>query len=120
MTWAPDAIWDPVREQYMVYWTTQVDGPLIGMRSYTSDFKTFSEAEYYTNLGMDFTIAFDEKKDKYYMISKNGPDELIQQNVADSLDGPWTKVSERIGSGVLPAGEGACIFQNNQNPNKVS
>ncbi|GAB1317061.1 hypothetical protein MFIFM68171_07271 [Madurella fahalii] len=46
------------------------------------------------------------------MVSKNGPDELIQQNVADSLDGPWEMVAEGIGRG-MPAGEGPLVFRDN-------
>lgn len=120
MTWAPDAIWDPSRNQFMVFWTSSISGSWRVMKSYTSDFYTFTPAEtFVTGMGMDNTIARDTSSNTYYMISKNGPDNLIQQNKASSLNGPWTKVSERIGAGLMPAGEGPLIFQNNQNPNKV-
>ena len=120
MTWAPDAIWDPAKEEYMVFWTSNIEGSgFQTLRSYTPDFKTFSPAESYVSLGMDNTIALDNDAGLYYMISKNGPGELIQQNVAESLEGPWTKVSEEIGSGQVAAGEGGLIFQNNADPSKV-
>jgi hypothetical protein len=121
MTWAPDAIWDPEREQYMVFWTSKLDGlqALRNLRSFTKDFKTFTPAELYVDIGMDNTIALDRSSNKYYMLSKNGPRDGIQENVAGNLDGPWKMVAERIGLGDLPAGEGPLIFQNNLNPKKV-
>jgi len=121
MTWAPDAIWDPKREKYMVFWTSKLDGgqSLHQLRSFTADFKSFTPAERFVDLGMDNTIALDKSSGKYYMISKNGPKDGIQQNVADNLDGPWKKVAEGIGLDEMPAGEGPLIFQNNLNPKKV-
>lgn len=121
MTWAPDAIWDPEAEQYLVHWTTNLkgDGWYI-MKSYTSDFKTFSPAEkFLTGAGMDATIARDETSNVTYRISKNGPGELIEEASAPSLEGPWTVVSQEIGSGTIPAGEGPLVFQNNEDPSKV-
>ncbi|KAK4160202.1 glycosyl hydrolase [Cladorrhinum sp. PSN259] len=120
MAWAPDAIWHPGKQQYMVFWTSKLDGKqeLHNLRSFTPDFKTFSPAETWVDLGMDNTIALDRAANKYYMISKNGPKDGIQQNVADSVDGPWKLVAEEIGLDKLPAGEGPLIFQNNINPAK--
>jgi hypothetical protein len=108
----------------MVYWTSNVraGGRIPAgwqvVRCFTKDFVTFSEAEPYVRLGMDNTIV--PHNGRYYMISKNGPAELIQENVADSVNGPWQLVSQEIGRGVMPAGEGPLIFRNNQDPNKVS
>ncbi len=85
MTWAPDEIWDPDRQKFMVFWTSKIDGNLVTLRAFTADFETFTPPEEYVRLGMDNTIAFDDGK--YYMLSKNRPAEAIQQNVADSLDG---------------------------------
>ena len=118
MTWAPDAIWDPSREKYMLFWTSKLEGQLIILRCWTEDFETFTETEVFGEFGMDLTIA--EDKGRFYMVSKNGPDELIQQNVADKLDGPWEKVSDRIGKeGGMPAGEGPLVFRDNVDQNKV-
>lgn len=119
MTWAPDAIWDSSRNAFMVFWTSSLSGSWRIMRCWTTDFVTFTTAEtYLQGFGMDNTIIHDKNAQRYYMISKNGPNELIQQNVATSLNGPWTKVSENIGQGLMPAGEGPLAFQNNQNPSK--
>ena len=91
------------------------------MKSYTSDFVTFSTAEkFLTGAGMDATIALDKSTNTFYRISKNGPNELIEEASASSLSGQWTVVVDSIGLGTLPAGEGPLIFQNNQDSSKVS
>ncbi|KAK3994426.1 hypothetical protein QBC44DRAFT_391680 [Cladorrhinum sp. PSN332] len=68
MTWAPDAIWDPARNKYMVFWTSKLQGNLIILRCWTEDFETFAKTEVFGEFGMDLTIA--EDKGKFYMISK--------------------------------------------------
>ncbi|KAF4807443.1 hypothetical protein CGCSCA5_v013327 [Colletotrichum siamense] len=53
MVWAPEAIWDPSKGQYLVHWAskfypssdpthTGAPGPIVIRYAYTSDFKTFS------------------------------------------------------------------------------
>lgn len=87
------------------------------MRSFTSDFVNFSEAEIWLEgAGMDTTVKYDGNL--FYRISKNGPGELIEEASAPSLDGPWTVIKNGIGA-PLPAGEGPLAFQDNQDPSKV-
>ncbi|KAF9462792.1 glycosyl hydrolase [Collybia nuda] len=120
MTWAPDAIWDPSQGKYLVFWTCNLkgDGWYI-MKSYTSDFVTFSTAQkFLTGAGMDATIILDKASNTFYRISKNGPNELIEEASATSLAGPWKVVKQQIGSGTIPKGEGPLVFQNNGNPSK--
>ncbi|KAK7029414.1 hypothetical protein VNI00_014668 [Paramarasmius palmivorus] len=121
MTWAPDAIWDPSRSQYLVFWTCNLKGQgWYIMKSYTSDFKSFSTAEIFlSGAGMDATIALDKSTNTFYRISKNGPNELIEQARATSLSGTWTVVKNQIGSGTIPKGEGPLIFQNNLDSSKA-
>ena len=89
------------------------------MRSFTADFVTFTPAEkWLTGAGMDATVARDSKSGTFYRISKNGPDELIEQASASSLDGPWTVIRNQIGSGTIPKGEGPLFFPDNNNPEK--
>lgn len=119
MAWAPDAIWDPVKNKFLVYFTSKLDSQLVLMKAHTEDFKTFTRAEEFNRLGMDATIALEGETGKYYWFSKHGPDELIQQNVAGSPEGPWKTVSERIGAdGGMPAGEGPLVFRDNRDPKK--
>ena len=119
MTWAPDAIWDPEKGQFMVYWTSKIGDATRQLRTWTPDFQTFSSTETFVDLGSDNTIVRDDSSNKYYMFSKNGPDNLIQQNVADQPAGPWSKVSERIGQDTVPAGEGPLAFRDNLDHRKV-
>lgn len=87
------------------------------MRSFTSDFVTFSEAEIWLEgAGMDATVKQDG--DLFHRISKNGPGELIEQASSSSLDGPWSVIKDGIGA-PLPAGEGPLAFQSNDDPSKV-
>lgn len=121
MTWAPDAIWDSSQGKYLVFWTCNLkgDGWYI-MKSYTSDFVTFSTAQkFLTGAGMDATIILNKSNNTFYRISKNGPNNLIEEASATSLAGPWTVVKQQIGSGAMPAGEGPLIFQDNATPSKV-
>ncbi|KAF2175691.1 glycoside hydrolase family 43 protein [Zopfia rhizophila CBS 207.26] len=67
MTWAPNAIWDPAIDKYLVFWTCNLkgDGWYI-MKTYTSDFKTFGKMEKsLTGAGMDATIAFDKSSNMF-------------------------------------------------------
>ena len=48
--WAPEATWDPVSEQYLVYWSSGLKDGETGKHiycAYTRDFYTFSEPEIY-------------------------------------------------------------------------
>ncbi|KAH7310661.1 hypothetical protein B0I35DRAFT_514693 [Stachybotrys elegans] len=120
MTWAPDAVWDPARGQYMVTWTCNLKGQgWFIMRSYTSDFVSFSTAErFLSGAGMDVTIWRNPQSGVYYRISKNGPNELIEQATAPSLcTNCWTVTKNRIGNGVIPKGEGPLLFPDNQYSN---
>lgn len=65
----------------LVFWTCNLkgDGWYI-MKSYTSDFVTFSTAQkFLIGSGMDATIVLDKSTNTFYRISKNGPNELIEE-----------------------------------------
>lgn len=121
MTWAPDAIWDPAQGQYLVTWTCNLigDGWYI-MKSYTSDFVTFSTAQkYLSGAGMDLTLKQDRTNNEFYRISKNGPNNAIEEARSSSLAGTWSLVTDNIGYPTLSAGEGPLAFQDNITPSKV-
>lgn len=79
--WAPEAIWDKEKEQYMVYWASRLHEPEDKYgdhwmqrvyRSYTSDFVTFSAPEVYIendDSRIDTTIV--EEDGVYYRFTKN-------------------------------------------------
>lgn len=60
MAWAPEALWDEEKGQFLVYWSsnTYSDASHSGdptndkiYSSYTSDFKTFTDPQIYIDLG---------------------------------------------------------------------
>ena len=91
------------------------------MKTYTSDFVTFSPAEkFMTGAGMDITLGVDNTTSTFYRIGKNDGGELIELASSSTLSGDqWTPINEEIGAGTIPAGEGPLFFQNNQDPTKV-
>lgn len=122
MTWAPDAIWDPVKKAYKVFWTSA--GGDLGwgqLGTYTTDFRTFEttgRAWDSNGLGMDNTIAYDQANNCYHEVSKNGPNELIEQRRATNVGKTWTLVKNQIGQGAAPALEGPLIFKDIKDPTK--
>ncbi len=123
--WAPEAHWDPVTEQYIVYWASALypdDVPADQrdiknsyqrmMYSTTKDFKDFSEPKVWIDerqgpgLGMiDSTVA--EVGDTFYRLTKDEGDmsvrmesssELLRTQGVSEGDG-WDMVTEHIGVG---------------------
>lgn len=128
--WAPKAIWDKEREAYMVVGASKLPeddyGWLRLYRTYTTDFKTFTEPECYVDLSLHpeaetendrfeeksefekkhvFDCTFVEWEGKYYRFYKT---DRIQMDVADSLSGRWTAVSANIHA-IAPNHEGPTI-----------
>ena len=97
-TWAPEAIYDKEKGQYMVFWASKVSDDNYATqrmyRSYTSDFKTFSAPEIYIDGGtvsnIDTTIV--EENGVYYRFTKNESKSSVTMMQSTSLDGPWTDV----------------------------
>jgi large repetitive protein len=136
-TWAPEAIYDPKEDVYMVFWASalypQSDTAHKStsyyriLRSMTKDFKTFSASEIYIDTGwsvIDLTMVLDPQTQKYYRFSKderskspNG--KFIFQESSDDPAGPWKLIKDGIGKGMILRGEGPTVFKSNTIPNKV-
>jgi len=93
--WAPQAIWDEERQQYMVYWahsTVENDTATI-YYAYTADFKTLSEPKQlfaHSDLQtIDADIVYNEKNGKYYMYFKYEENQTIAYVTSKSLTGPY-------------------------------
>ena len=99
--WAPEAIYDEKKGEYLVFWASMVkkDGDSEHKQriysSYTRDFKSFSNPELYIereNHVIDTTIL--EWKGVYYRFSK---DETTKNIIADKSEnvkeGPFTRLS---------------------------
>lgn len=96
-TWAPQAIFDPETEDYLVYWSSVNGRDQFGKfrvwATRTKDFKTYGEPFIYIEQAdpiIDTDIVHDGQK--YHRFTKNERHTLIYQESAEKLAGPWTKV----------------------------
>ncbi len=122
-TWAPEAIYDPEKGQYMVFWASKTATDNYSTqrmyRSYTSDFKTFTEPEIYIDGGtvsnIDTTIV--EDKGVYYRFTKNESKSSVTMMKANFLDGPWKDVDTYMLNGTagntVTGYEGPTIYKDN-------
>ncbi|MGM9550911.1 MAG: family 43 glycosylhydrolase [Clostridia bacterium] len=107
--WAPQAIWCPEKEAYMVYLTMEMpddDYPTVMFRHYATD---LCDASTYTeptlmlnrpeniNSAIDGDIIYDKFHDEYIMFY-NGK----QLAVSKTLSGEWTHAKTKYSDGQLP------------------
>ncbi|KAB5566681.1 arabinosidase [Coniochaeta sp. 2T2.1] len=135
MVWAPEAIWDPARGQYMVFWASKFyaasDTKHTGSPSntqiryaYTSDFKTFSKPQTYINYAptdiIDLTILpLDTNGTTFVRFMKDETKKTVFAEVSTTgLFGTWTRPG---GSGaIIQSGvEGPAAYLDNTVPGKV-
>jgi arabinoxylan arabinofuranohydrolase len=97
-TWAPEAIYDQERGEYLIYWASTTGRDEFKKHriwaSRTRDFKTFSEPYVYIDKShpiIDTDIVRDGSK--YYRFSKDEKSKTIMMETADHLDGPWHDVA---------------------------
>ena len=112
--WAPQAIWDPVANKYMLYWSVAGTGGN-GTRVYyiyTSDFKTFDGSPkllvnpHFCSNYIDADITY--YGGLYYMYLKNEDTARIYRLVAPNASGPYSG-STQFGGNV--AMEGPQVYQ---------
>jgi beta-xylosidase len=141
-TWAPEAVWDGSRGEYMVFWASALydskDAAHKGnsyyrvMKASTKDFVTFSAPEVWIDKRysvIDTTLVWDENGKKWYRFTKderpnnkdNSPNgKFIFQEWAPSLGAKdWNMVRVGIGKGVIKQGEGPTVVKSNTVPGKV-
>ncbi|MCM1364888.1 MAG: glycoside hydrolase family 43 protein [Faecalibacterium sp.] len=113
--WAPQAIWDADKQQYMVYWAHSTFSNDIAQMyyAYTSDFKTLSEPQpLYYHVGfqtIDADIIYNEKNGKYYLYFKDDEDQTIAYVTSDSLTGPYEDTPVKVS--LAPSGvEGSSMY----------
>ena len=113
--WAPQAIFDSDKGQYMVYWanSTEEDDVAEMYYAYTSDFKTMTKpALLYRREGIqtiDGDIVYNEKNGKYYMYFKHDEDQTIAYVTADKPNGPYSE--EAVVVSLAPSGvEGSTMY----------
>lgn len=116
-TWAPEAIFDPETQDFLVFWaSTNASDEHRKFRMWaarTKDFKEFSKPFVYIEDEfpiIDTTIIRDG--DKYYRFNKNERKRAITLESADKLAGPWTLIPEFTLAN-LQGYEGPAVFQLN-------
>ncbi len=97
-TWAPESIYDPEKQAYMVFWASKVSDDEYKKqriyRSYTKDFKTFTPAELYIDnetSAIDTTIL--EDNGVYYRFTKDETYSSVTMMKSMSLSQGWEDVA---------------------------
>lgn len=98
-TWAPEAVYDAEKDMYMVFWASKTSADNYATqrmyKSYTKDFKTFTEPEIYIDGGnisnIDTTIT--NYKGVYYRFTKNESKSSVTMMSSTSLSDGWKDVS---------------------------
>ena len=97
-TWAPESIYDPEKEMYMVFWASKVSDDNYSKqriyRSYTKDFRTFTPAEVYIDnetSAIDTTIL--EDNGIYYRFTKDETYSSVTMMRSTSLSRGWEDVA---------------------------
>jgi hypothetical protein len=130
MTWAPEASWDHALQKYVVYWSsnlyeesdtnhTAASYTRI-MYSTTKDFRKFSPAKVWIDLGenlIDATVAYDASTKTHYRFTSVSAD-IRHEKSTTGLLGKWTEVTRKIGMVEIGGGEGPLIFQDNLDRSK--
>ena len=128
-TWAPEATYDPITGEYVVYWASKTASDNYGkQRLYyakTRDFYSFTEPELYIEKdesSIDTTIIYNEEDKMYYRYTKNeggNTNELgaktktIFAEKSSTLLGNWTPIpSESLNANQWV--EGPTIFKYNK------
>lgn len=110
--WAPEVVYDPNEQQYMIFWATTIPGRFPATensgdnnhRIYyvtTKDFETFSQAKVLLDPGFNSIDATIVRADgRYVMFIKNEsltpPEKNIRICTADTPTGPWGPASAPI------------------------
>lgn len=92
--WAPEAVYAPEKDAYMVFWSSFFGGKHQICRAYTRDFRVFEDKGIYMERVydvIDMTIVKDAGK--YYRFYKNEQDKFLCMDYSGSLEGPFTSVS---------------------------
>jgi len=95
--WAPEAVYDVDRGDYMVFWASTTRSDNFAKHriwaAYTKDFKTFGKPFIYIEKPqpiIDTTITYDGKS--YYRFTKDEQFKAVTLETSQKLMGPWTSV----------------------------
>ena len=121
-TWAPEAVYDSEKQQYMVFWASKVSDDSYAKqrmyRSYTTDFETFTEPEIYIendSSAIDTTII--KEGDTYYRFTKDETHSAVTMMKSTSLSEGWTDVDtykiNNVAGNTVTGYEGPTIYKIN-------
>ncbi|KAF3018553.1 hypothetical protein E8E14_012579 [Neopestalotiopsis sp. 37M] len=135
MVWAPEAIWDTSKNQYLVHWaskfystsdTSHTGSPsnIIIRYAYTSDFKTFTAPKTYIDkstfnvIDLDI-LPLDNSGSNYLRFLKDESAKTVFVEYSTSgLFGSWTRAGGS--SGIITSSvEGPAAYRDNQVDGKV-
>lgn len=97
-TWAPESIYDDASGRYMVFWASKTSTDNYATqrvyRSYTRDFKNFTEPEVYIDGGniSNIDTTFIKDNGTYYRFTKNESKSSVIMEKSASLDGNFEAV----------------------------
>lgn len=129
-TWAPESVWDPEQQAYLVHWSSKLyDGPDHQGGTYnrimyatTRDFREFSEPRVWIDRGwhtIDTTVIAHEGRYYRYLKDERSRTQGVPKGktvfseTATSLTGEWEPLAEGIGLGPISQGEGPLVYQSN-------
>ena len=139
-TWAPEAVWAPELDRYVVFWASNLypttdragrrntDSYNRMMYATTRDFVTFTEPQVWIDVqrapgygtidsavirheGMYYRFTKDERPDVMQLFQERSPDLL--RPTTGTIGSSWELLAERIGDGTLTHGEGPTVFKSN-------
>lgn len=111
-TWAPEAVWDAERKEYVIFWASSIAGkfsaaagsvkPVLDHRIYSSttkDWQTFSPAKLFYEPGFSVIDAtMFAEGGRYHLIVKDEtespPKKHLRIASSPKVTGPWTDLSE--------------------------
>ncbi|KAI0904723.1 glycoside hydrolase family 43 protein [Ustulina deusta] len=135
MVWAPEAIWDASKNQYLVHWASKFysasdpnhtgNPSTIRIRyAYTSDFKTFTAPQTYidyspTNIIDLDILPLDNEGKSYLRFMKDESRKTVFMEYSSSgLFGTWTRAGGS--SGIITSGvEGPAAYRDNTQDSEV-
>ncbi|MFG3340717.1 glycoside hydrolase family 43 protein [Glycomyces sp. NPDC048151] len=130
-TWAPESVWDPEQDAYLVHWSSTVydDAAHEGesynriMYATTRDFREFSPARTWIDRGwhtIDATVI--DHDGVYYRFLKDerarggqAPlgKSIFSETAASLTAAEWAPLAEGIGLGAIKQGEGPLVYKSN-------
>ncbi|KAI0465867.1 glycoside hydrolase family 43 protein [Xylaria cf. heliscus] len=135
MVWAPEAIWDASKNQYLVHWASKFystsdpnhtgNPSTIRIRyAYTSDFNTFTAPQTYidyspTNIiDLDILPLDSEGKNYLRFMKDESIKNVFMEHSSNGLFGPWTRAGGSLG--IITSGvEGPAAYRDNTEDSKV-